>query len=60
MAEQFGFVDSDAGLDEIRSAFRQGGPAKRRVAAIFVTSDGSRHGNVLGMITPWDVMKRDG
>ena len=60
MAEQFGFVDSGAGLDEIRSAFRQGGPAKRRVAAIFVTSDGSRNGNVLGMITPWDVMKRDG
>ncbi|MGM9634693.1 MAG: CBS domain-containing protein [Candidatus Avispirillum sp.] len=57
--EKFGFVDRDAGLGEIRDSFRSNGPASRRVAAVFVTSDGTAGGKVLGMITPWDIIKKE-
>lgn len=33
------------------------GPSKRRIAAVFVTSNGSARGEVLGMITPWDMLR---
>lgn len=59
ITERFCFVGSDAGLGEIRKGFRSNGPASRRVAAVFVTSDGTDKGRVLGMITPWDIIKSD-
>lgn len=57
--EKFGFVDRDAGLGEIRDSFKSNGPSSRRVAAVFVTSDGTAGGKVLGMITPWDIIKKE-
>ena len=59
ITEQFGFVDRDAGIGEIRDGFRSNGPASRRVAAVFVTTDGTARGALLGMITPWDIIKKD-
>lgn len=57
ITEQFGFVDRNAGIGEIRDGFRSNGPSSRRVAAVFVTSDGTAGGKVFGMITPWDIIK---
>lgn len=56
-AEEYRFAEPDASYYELKDEFVPGGPSKRRVAAIFVTSDGSATGEVLGMITPWDMLR---
>jgi len=55
--EKFAFTHPEAPASEIMSIFRFKGPGSRRVAAVFVTSDGSEKGRILGMITPWDLFK---
>ncbi len=55
--EQFAFVDRNASCYKIEELFRSEGPDVRRVAAVFVTSNGKKNGKLLGMITPWDIIK---
>lgn len=55
--EKFAFTGPDAPAAEMMNIFRSKGPGSRRVAAVFVTTDGSEKGRVLGMITPWDLFK---
>ena len=55
--ESYRFAAPDATYYDLKDEFEPGGPHKARVAAIFVTSDGSPRGKVLGMITPWDMLK---
>lgn len=55
--ENYRFAPSDASYYDLKDEFTPGGPGKRRVAAVFVTRDGSAHGEVLGMITPWDMLR---
>ena len=55
--EQFAFVDRNASCYQIKKLFNHEGPEVRRVAAVFVTQNGKRNTPLLGMITPWDIMK---
>lgn len=55
--EQFAFVDRNATCHKIKELFNHEGPEVRRVAAVFVTQNGKKNTALLGMITPWDIMK---
>ncbi len=55
--EQFAFVDRNATCYRIKEIFNHEGPSVRRVAAVFVTQNGKQNSPVLGMITPWDIIK---
>ncbi len=57
--EKFAFTGRDASLLELKEIFRLTGPTHRRVAAVFVTSNGEASGRLLGMITPWDIIKAE-
>jgi len=57
--EKFAFCKRDAAAEDIKKLFTHKGPFKRRVAAVFVTSDGTPKGKLLGMITPWDFFKSE-
>lgn len=55
--EDFLFVDPSTDLWEIREKLGRPQPQnKKRLAAIFVTKNGSPNAPLLGMITPWDVL----
>ena len=55
--EQYLFCEPKTRLDELGRMFRCTGPRQRRVAAIFVMRGEDRRSELLGMITPWDVIK---
>lgn len=55
--ESYAFVCPDASYADLKEHFEPGGPKKTRVAAIFVTTDGTVRGRVIGMITPWDLIR---
>ncbi len=55
--EKYLFACSDTPLSKIKKDFRSLGPGKRRVAAVFVTKDGTQDSKLLSMITPWDVIR---
>lgn len=44
-------------LGELTEIFKSSGPSAKRIAAVFVTKDGTSSSNLVGMITPWDVIK---
>ncbi|HML49556.1 MAG TPA: hypothetical protein PKE04_22695, partial [Clostridia bacterium] len=57
-SEQFRFMDEGATYADVKLAFEQRKERNKRLAAIFVTKTGSRDEELLGMITPWDVLGR--
>ena len=57
--EKFAFCKRNSAAADIKELFSHKGPFKRRVAAVFVTSDGTQKGKLLGMITPWDFFKSE-
>lgn len=59
ITEQYAFVDRNATCYKIKKLFNSEGPDVRRVAAVFVTSNGRKNGTLLGMITPWDIIRID-
>ena len=56
-SENYHFAAPDATYWELKDEFSPKGPKHARIAAIFVTSNGSERGKVLGMITPWDMLR---
>ena len=56
MAEQFVFLSGEATLPEAQAAFDR--TDRKRTAVLFITRDGTPNGHLLGMITPWDVMRK--
>lgn len=56
MAEQFAFISDQTTLPEAQALFDR--KEKKRMAALFVTKDGLETGRLMGMITPWDVLRR--
>ena len=58
ISERFCFLPEDALLPQAREAFETRGKEKRRrLAAVFLTSDGTSHGRLRGMLTPWDLLR---
>lgn len=59
MTEQFAFVNERMTLPEARAAFDLGPERRKRMAALFITRGGSPRGALLGMLTPWDVLREN-
>lgn len=57
--EKFYFVDKDASCYELKKLFQKRDAASRRVVAIFVTAAGNEKSPLMGMITPWDVLRAE-
>lgn len=55
--EQYAFVSSGTAYETVKHLFATKGPHKKRMAAVFVTEGGKRDEPLLGIITPWDVLK---
>lgn len=51
----YDFVDSNASLEDIRRIFNDAKKEKRKLDVLFITSTGTKDGNLLGMITVWDI-----
>lgn len=58
--ERFLFLTSDHTYWDAQKAFERGNSVKhKRLAAIFITSDGKATGKLLGMLTPWDIIGKE-
>ena len=57
--EKFLFLSPDASLFEVRNEFEKRSQRSKRLAAIFITDNGSSQGRILGMLTPWDVINAE-
>ncbi len=55
--ERFRFMSETTTVVEAKTAFEQPHQRSRRLAAIFITDTGSQSGRLLGMITPWDILR---
>ena len=51
----YDFVEPNATLDDIRRIFYDEISKRRKLEVLFITSTGTKEGNLLGMITVWDL-----
>lgn len=57
VCERFVFAPKETTVIEAKEMFDNfPGPTQKRVAAIFITENGSPTERILGMLTPWDVL----
>lgn len=56
-SERYQFLPADATLLTVRDAFEKHDERNHRLAAVFVTEDGTPAGRILSMLTPWDVLR---
>lgn len=58
--ERFMFMKPDSTYWDAQLAFERGNnPKRKRLAAIFVTPTGDERGELLGMLTPWDIIGQE-
>lgn len=55
--ERFLFIPADCTVNSARDMFARKIPRETRVAALFVTENGSPSAPLRGMLTPWDLME---
>jgi len=55
--EQYAFVAADEPLTRVKEIFQRPKHSRQKVAVVFVTENGSREEVLLGMLTPWDVLR---
>lgn len=55
--EKYMFLPEDATLLTAKDAFEKRAERNNRLAVVFITRDGTRNSEILGMLTPWDVLK---
>ncbi len=54
--ERFRFFDKDTSIYDVKNEFDHKSRGSKRLAAVFITDNGSSKGRILGMLTPWDVI----
>lgn len=57
--ENYAFVGRDTTCMEVRRMFERIKGKNKRLSVIFITEHGKRDEGLLGMLTPWDVMKEE-
>ena len=55
--ERFLLLPRDAGYLDVRDAFERGRARNSRLVAVFITETGQAGEPLLGMLTPWDVLR---
>ena len=58
-SEVYRFVDKDLYVDELKDIFEKTYSGGKRLAMVFVTSNGKADGKLLGTISPWDVLGKE-
>ncbi len=56
--ERFEFMARDTSITEVKNEFKAVGSDRKRLAMILITENGRQNEAILGVITPWDVMKK--
>ncbi len=56
--ERFEFMARDTDLNVVRKAFDTVGSDRKRLAMTMITENDRQNETILGVITPWDVMKK--
>lgn len=51
----FDFMNSDASVDDIRRMFADAFDDGRRLDVIFITTTGDKNGDLVGLVTVWDI-----
>ncbi len=54
--ERFHFVGKQATIQDVRNEFDKKNRGSKRLAAVFITDNGSMQGRILGMVTPNDIL----
>ena len=54
--ERFRFVGRESTIYDVRSEFERKSRNSKRLAAVFITDNGSSKGRILGMLTPYDLI----
>ena len=55
-SEVYRFVERNLYVDELKDIFEKTYSGGKRLAMVFVTSNGKENGKLLGTISPWDVL----
>lgn len=58
-SEVYRFVNGSLYVDELKDIFEQTYSGGKRLAMVFVTSNGKPDGRLLGTISPWDVLGKE-
>lgn len=58
-SEKYRFMPTDATLLAVRDAFERRDARNSRLSVVFITEDGTRDGEIVAMLTPWDVLREE-
>lgn len=58
-SEVYRFVKKNLYVDELKDVFEQTYSGGKRLAMVFITTNGKADGNLIGTISPWDVLGKD-
>lgn len=56
-SEKYRFLPANTTLATVRDAFEKHVERNSRLAAVFITEDGTQASHILAMLTPWDVLR---
>ncbi|SHJ64417.1 CBS domain-containing protein [Geosporobacter subterraneus DSM 17957] len=56
--EEFDFVDKTLNVYDAENYFRKRNKNNHKLVALFITSDGTRQGKLLGLLTEWDLFNK--
>lgn len=56
-SERYLFMPSDATIWQVRAEFEDRSTRNSRLSAVFITQTGDEEGDLLAMLTPWDVLR---
>jgi len=57
--ENYAFVHRETSITQARQMFEKPRGKNKRLSVIFITEHGRREEGLLGMLTPWDIMKEE-
>lgn len=57
VSEAFIFVKKEVTVIEIEDIFRKGFKGDKRIAVVFITEDGTETGELLGLVSAWEVAR---
>ena len=58
-SEVYSFAEKNLYVDELKNIFEKTYSGGKRLAMVFITSNGKEDGKLLGTISPWDVLGKE-